>query len=125
MSQRSVSFYNSLSAAESDGATETGRIPPWVPASATNLNETHSVDTVQSLLAFNFDPADRERLTPTCEPITADEIQFPALEAAWWPPDLRDATGATNAGFAIYDCANEMGYLAIDEGASQAYFWIP
>ena len=125
MSQRSVAFYNSLAAAESQGATDTGRIPAWVPASATDLNETHSVDTVQSLLGFTFDPADLATMTATCETISPDEIQFPALAADWWPPDLRDAAGAINSGFAIYDCPDEMGYLAIDEAASQAYFWIP
>ena len=125
VSARSVSFYNSFTAAESQGATESGRIPVWVPRSARNLNETHSVDTVQSLLAFEFDPGDREMLTPTCQRVSANDIQFPALQADWWPPDLRDAAGAIASGFAIYDCTNEMGYLAIDESGGQAYFWIP
>jgi hypothetical protein len=125
MSQRSVSFYNSLSAAQSEGATDTGRIPAWVPASATNLNESHSVDTVQSLLAFTFNPADLATMTATCEPLTDYDIQYPALQAEWWSPDLRDMAGASGHGYKIYDCFNEMGYLAIDEAANQAYFWIP
>lgn len=125
MSQRSVSFYNSFSAAQSQGATETGRIPAWVPSSATNLNESHSVDTVQSLLAFTFDPADAAAMTATCTPLSDYDIQYPALEAEWWAADLRDMAGAQGHGYKIYDCFNEMGYLAVDEAAGQAYFWIP
>jgi hypothetical protein len=125
MSQRSVSFYNSLAAAQSEGATETGRIPAWVPTSATDLNEAHSVDTVQSVLSFSFDSADMDRMTATCEPVESYDIQYPAMDADWWPPDLRGMAGARAKGYKIYDCFNEMGYLAVDEATNQAYFWIP
>lgn len=125
MSQRSVSFYNSFASAQSEGATDTGRIPKWVPASATNLNEVHSVDTVQSLLSFTFDPADLAAMTNACDPLDGYDIQYPALEAEWWPPELRDMAGARAKGYSLYDCFNDMGYLAVEEAANRAYFWIP
>ncbi len=121
MRQQSVASYATLAEAKRVGAVETGHVPVFVPPSATNLQEAHAIDTVQSVLTFDFDPADLSRLTRSCQPVGAEDVEPIAIQTAWVPPDLQ--TPADAPAYMFFACSDEGGYLAVDRAAGKAFFW--
>ena len=120
MRQQSVASYATLAEAKTAGAVDTGHVPMFVPASATNLREAHALDTVQSALVFDFDPADLARLTRSCQPVDREDVEPIAIQASWVPSELENPAAAY--AYMFFACSDEGGYLAVDK-LGKAVFW--
>lgn len=69
------------------GYVDRGWIPTWIPASATDIHESHDVDTGVSMLAFSL-PDPRALVLPdTCRPVERAQVLPPPLDRAWWPDE--------------------------------------
>lgn len=85
--------YPTFAEAIADGAVERGWIHDFVPVSATDIQESHNLDSNRQWLTFRFDAADLSTILERLEPAEMTEIQFLGrfygFGRQWWPDDLR------------------------------------
>lgn len=117
--------YATYEEAKADGAMRRGWIPAFVPASATDLKESHNLDTNESWLTFRFAEADREGLAEALTPADAGEVQFPrgkpTRQRDWWPLTLSAPSSSARDTYDLYRC--ESGFAAIEKSAPVAWVW--
>ena len=69
------------------GYVDGGWIPTWFPDDATDIDESHDVDTNISMLAFSLPDPGALVLPDTCRPVEHTQTFPPPLERAWWPDE--------------------------------------
>ena len=116
--------YSNYESANASGAMKRGWVPSWLPASAHNLNEAHSIDTNQSLLHFEFESAEWEGIQHECVSIAHSAVRKPGIEAQWWPRALPQGAFSANR-LVYYSCDNGAAFLAVNSGEGHAYYWRP
>ena len=81
------------------GYLEKGWIPRWLPPDATNLQETHNIDSNASELSFSIPSRDSLALPESCTPIEFKDTVPAYIKRRWWPSELelRDS-------YAFYRC---------------------
>jgi hypothetical protein len=86
---RRESFYPSIVEAQKDGAITRGWIPDDIlPSSSRTIHEMHKLSPSTEWCAFEFDPADSQRLRKNLKRV--DVIPLPVRSvpnpgASWWP----------------------------------------
>jgi hypothetical protein len=76
-----------------NGYLEKGWIPRWLPADATDLRETHNIDSNVSELSFSIPGRESLDLPVSCTPVTFKDTIPAYIQRRWWPAeqDLRDS----------------------------------
>jgi hypothetical protein len=117
-------YYPSYESANVSGAMKRGWIPGWLPKSARNINEAHSIDTNESLLSFEFQAADWKSIQHRCVGIAHSAVREPGIQAEWWPRVLPEsALPADQLGY--YSCENGSAFMAANYLEGHAYYWRP
>jgi hypothetical protein len=116
--QPSSRFDNHAAAARA-GMFETGWLPDWLPASATDIREKHDIDHGATILRFAFEAGtDSPPFDAACVPREHKHMLHPRLDAVWWPD-----TSELLAMRGLYECRKDSGFLAIPAAGGTAYFW--
>ena len=128
--------YATYEEAREDGAIRRGWIPNFVPVSATNLQESHNLDTNERWLRFQCDAPSLKNIRKELIPILPDQVQLPRLKSTrirpWWPDALRRLNAETQVLYDFYrwdyesahmDPQKCVAYVAIEKGAPQVWFW--
>ncbi len=104
---------------------EAGWVPDWIPKSATEINESHDIDTNEAWVVLDFLKDDD--FYSGCQEISSDSIQRPSkTRANHFPIFVGNAIDAiyNNENLRFYDCSkNTKRFMAIDEIQSKAYIW--
>src|SRR5687767_13326859 len=71
----------------SSGYLEKGWIPKWLPSSATDIRETHNIDSNVSELSLSVPDRSSVVLPEDCKPVGyADTVQA-YIRRRWWPSE--------------------------------------
>jgi hypothetical protein len=75
------------------GFLEKGWIPRWLPPDATDLRETHNIDSNVSELSFSIPSRASLELPASCTPATFNDTVPAYIQRRWWPTEqeLRDS----------------------------------
>jgi hypothetical protein len=136
-SDRYESFYPSLSEAHKDGAITRGWIPDdLLPSSSRGIHEVHDLSPSMEWCAFEFDPADSQRLRKnlkSVDVIPAPVRRIPNPDVAWWPRVLKgnlDMETIHNEKFQLYaverpgtSITTEILLFAIDWSKGRGFFY--
>jgi hypothetical protein len=136
-SDRYESFYPSLAEAEKDGAITRGWIPDdLLPSSSRAIHEVHDLSPSTQWCAFEFDPADTQRLRKnlkSADVIPAPVRRLPNPDVAWWPRMLKgniDIDTIHKEKFELYvverpetSVTKEFVLFAIDWPAGRGFFY--
>ena len=112
-SERVESTYANYADAKRAGAIERGWIPAFVPRSATDIQESHDLDTNRQHLRFGAPTADLEAIVDGMVRLTssqAKDIEGYAPGAAANLDVYRDTTVTLGAGCVAVDFRNAMAY---------------
>jgi hypothetical protein len=89
------SAYGTYGGAKRAGAFARGWLPQSMPETATNIRETHDLDTNMTWIRFELNEAERETLEHRLESLPAfqaGDTRIPAPDGhGWWPPRLTGA----------------------------------
>jgi hypothetical protein len=136
-SDRYESFYPSLADAEKDGAITRGWIPDdLLPSSSHAIHEVHDLSPSTQWCAFEFDPADSQRLRKNLKSvdlIPAPVRRLPNPQVSWWPRVLKgklDMEAIHKEKFELYaverpetSVTTEILLFAIDWPKGRGYFY--
>lgn len=123
------STYESYTEAQAAGALGKGKwLPLWLPITATEIWETHDIDTNESWLHFTFSGTLHE-LKQQCQKVTREQIMLPSeRNLKGFPQFVREALARLqsnpNTEFQFYRCRESDGqerFVAIQLTASTAY----
>lgn len=121
--------YATLRDAEKDGAIARGWIPAWLPRSASNIDESHDLDTNVSVLRAAFESGESWDAPSSCSVIRAEDAKDPAIHRAWWPADVPYGDSGTSRSapprHAYFRCNQGASYLAVDRGQGELLYWRP
>lgn len=105
---------------------EAGWIPSWIPKSATDIDESHDIDTNEAWLVFSF--AKGDDFYSRCREITNSNFTRPReARAKRFPSFVANAITEiyNNKALRFFRCDNDDDrFLAIDESQSRAYVWM-
>ena len=103
------------------GYVDAGWIPDWLPDDATDIRETHDVDSNASMLAFSAPNPGRLALPDTCEPVGHQRI-FPAsFQRSWWPDEKTLRTS-----YRLFRCSAEhttYRFVGVSEQRARVLHW--
>jgi len=134
---RYESFYPSLTEADKDGAITRGWIPDDIlPSSSRTIHEVHDLSPSTEWCAFEFDPADSQRLRTNLKRVDIIPVpvrRVPNPNASWWPRVLRgdlDVEAIHREKFELYaverpetSVTTEILLFAIDWSNGRGYFY--
>ncbi len=125
--------YPTRADAERDGAFARGWLPVDLPSEASDIMESHNLDSNQMWIRFQPNGMTLDRLLQRC--VVATDVPLPPARqtrrsAAWWPEALIAGGASRQTTGAAYRCralgtsssATEFGLL-VDEGAERAWYW--
>jgi hypothetical protein len=135
-SDRRESFYPTLADAEKDRATARGWIPDLLPASSRSIHEVHDISPSTEWRAFEFVPADSQRLRNSLKRVTAPPHpvwHVPNPSVLWWPAALNgnlDVEKIHIEGFELYtvempatSMTTNISLFAIDWSKGYGFFY--
>ena len=114
------SKYDDYQAVVADNAIGRGWVPPFLPKSATEITEQHSIDANFGFISFDADPEDIERMKDGCAAIQYSEVKYLSSYPIWWPTELT-GSNKVSANLDFYLCA-EYGVLTSLDG-ERMYYW--
>lgn len=125
--------YPTRADAERDGAFARGWLPVDLPSEASDIMESHNLDSNQMWIRFQLNGTTLDRLLQRC--VVATDVPLPPARqtrrtAAWWPEALIAGGASRQTTGAAYRCralgtsssATEFGLL-VDEAAEQVWYW--
>jgi len=126
--------YPTRSDAERDAAFERGWLPADLPADATDIMESHNLDSNQIWVRFNLSATMPERLLQRC--VIDPEVPLPPARqtrrtAKWWPEALTAGEGAlplaSGRAYRCGDLGREPSVrpfgLLIDGRGQEVWYW--
>jgi hypothetical protein len=135
-SDRRESFYPTLADAQKDEATTRGWIPDLLPGSSRSIHEIHDISPSTEWCAFEFVPADSQRLRNTLKRVTAPPQpvrRVPNPGVLWWPAALNgnlDVEKIHKEGFELYivetpdtSVSTNISLFAIDWSKGHGFFY--
>ena len=132
--ERREATYETLLAAQENGAIERGWVPDFLPASAFTIREYHDLDTNEIWGTFRFEPAEwhslREHLV-FLAPESGLATRSPGTDIDWWPPELAERIATEELrrqGFSLWQAregTSSRFLFAVNPDAGLAYFWLP
>lgn len=104
-----------------DGYVDKGWIPAWIPRDATEIRETHNLDSNASALSFSIPGRDVLRLPPRCVPVAYADTVPATLRRRWWPDEqtLRED-------YTFFRCpadAADYVFVAVDRAGRRVLHW--
>lgn len=109
--------FASLTETEAKDTMNRGWIPSWLPQTATDIFETHNIDSNAIMLRFSFPAHNDLVLPPTCKKTSVNALPLPPFKRTWWPDDL-----TTSSTYLFFECvADGYWYLAVDQRSNKAY----
>lgn len=126
--------YRTRADAERAGSFARGWLPADIPADATDIVESHNLDSNQMWVRFKLSATTPERLLQRC--VVDSEVPLPPARqtrrtAKWWPKALTAGEGALPlASGRAYRCSDlgrdrsvrPFGVL-VDERGQQVWYW--
>ena len=125
--------YPTRADAERDEAFERGWLPADLPVQASDIMESHNLDSNQMWVRFQLGGATPDRLLQRC--VVAMDVPLPPARqtrrtAAWWPEALMAGGPPRPTSTAVYRC-RDLGTsrsaaafgLLVDEGTRQVWYW--
>jgi hypothetical protein len=116
------SKYDDYQAVVADGAIGRGWVPPFLPRSAIEITEQHSIDANFGFISFNADAEDIERMKDRCAEMQYTEVKYLSSYPIWWPTELT-GSNEVSANLDFYLCA-EYGILTSLDGEKMFYWHI-
>ncbi len=126
--------YPTRADAERDGSFDRGWLPADLPADATDIVESHNLDSNQMWVRFNLSATIPERLLQRC--VVDPEVPLPPARqtrrtARWWPEALTAGEGAvplaSGKAYRCGDLDNEPSVrqfgLLVHERHQQVWYW--
>jgi len=117
--ETSTARYATREEAAKDGAILRGWLPEWLPASASEIYETHDLDTNKSSAFFRYAPGDEPKLPSACQAVSVSRLN--ATTNSWVAPKGSQP-------FAYYECPETIHpgetsilHVAIDRGTREVY----
>lgn len=108
------------------GIFDAGWIPIWLPKSATNIKETHDIDTNEAWLTFVFSSND-DFFSSSCVLTPRSEIVLPVESTIdRFPSFVRDIRSRLKEDMSLlmYVCNGATSrILAVDKDSNTAYVW--
>lgn len=130
--------YESLEEAQSAGAFERGWIPKTLPPSATEIRETHVIDTNQTWGVFSYSADDLQWTRSLASLSAGEELNIrPPRSVSWWNPRLQGrltVASLNRAGLEVLQyrgapfhaaAGPDLVYFFVSESDRKAYFWRP
>ena len=119
--------YSDYAEAVADGAVRRGWIPDFVPASATDIRESHNLDTNDAWSTFRFEPADKDKMVAVLTPIAPEDAEFSwTRRRLWWPEDLTRGERHSSEKYDFYKYLDHYGeavFIAVDRQEARAWYW--
>jgi hypothetical protein len=124
--------YRTRADAQKSGAIARGWIPSVVPEGATEIRETHNVDSNQAWGKFLFSASKAESIRSALNEIdisslAGQEVRSPKVN--WWPSVLSGRLSDHElraTGFKFYKVQqNGVVFFAVDWQKKEAFFWRP
>ena len=106
------SHFASISEIQQSGLIEKGWFPNWMPQSATEIKETHNIDTNEGYIFFFFSKQDLDNLNTICPEIVKPLPELPRNLSADWLPQKPDR---------YFTCQGSL--MAIDSIQLTALIW--
>ena len=116
------SHYATYEDAVADGAVAKGWVPEFLPRSATDIVESHVLDTSEVWMSFSFDRGDITSIAEACEEVPASEVRYPRIRPRGWPTDLRDGGTGSNARYRFYRYDRSIEYADGRRSTSVMFF---
>lgn len=129
------SHYPTLALAIADGAVAQGWVPDLLPADATDIWETHDLDTEEVWLRFTFARDALPGLLRVCAEVDALHVAYARAtrRLSWWPEELQRAAAAPTTPFHFFRCPAPDRYpgqsytvptfLALTDRDRTAWYW--
>jgi len=121
----SASYENYSEVASIPGLFDAGWIPLWLPKSASNIRESHHIDTNESWLIFNYTASDK--FYSSCTLVSKNDMHFPSIERVGRFPDFVANNFSklhSDDSLTFYECDGANGKkLAINNKDNTAYVW--
>ena len=120
--ERSQNSYPSWPDAERAGAVQRGWLPPWVPRSATQIDEAHDRDSNLQRLRFKLPPAELAGLSGSLQRLRVRDLCKSlglAKLPGEWPSSIDEGAPAWNLS---YLRATGLA-VAVESATSTVYVW--
>ena len=103
------------------GYLDKGWIPRWLPSDATNLQETHNIDSNVSELSFSIPGAESLLLPASCSPVAFKDTVPAYIQRGWWPneQDLRES-------YTFFRCtadATDYTFVGVSSSSQNVLHW--
>ena len=112
--------YDDYQAVVADDAVGRGWVPPFLPKSATEITEQHSIDTNNGFISFKADAEDIERMKEGCDAMQYTEVKYLSSYPIWWP-DWLTGSYEVSANLDFYLCAEYDVLTSLD--GEKMYYW--
>ncbi len=116
------SRYDDYQAVVADDAIGRGWVPPFLPRSATEITEQHSIDTNIGFVSFKANAAEIKRMKDDCAAMQYTEVKYFSSYPNWWPDELT-GSNEVSANLDFYLCS-EYGVLTSLDGETMYYSYI-
>lgn len=103
---------------------EASWVPGWLPKTASEIKESHDVDTNEAWLVFNFSPSDR--FYKSCQEMEYEHVLLPQIrQSVRYPEFVRKLTKKIRTSTEyFYQCGNDSSrFLAIDHENMRGFIW--
>ena len=115
---------------EADGAFTKGWAPDFLPDSATNIRESHNLDTNECWLTFTFEKDAEHSMKTVLASTDLQNVKFPRASSSrrrpWWPQNLLAPSPNLERQFTFYTYVNGCGnrwFVAVECEAPKVWCW--
>ena len=113
--------YESAEEVIDSGYLEKGWIPRWLPRDATDLQETHNIDSNASGLSFSIPRRESLELPIDCVPVAYENTVSVYIRRRWWPSDqeLRES-------YVFFRCpadATDYTFVGVSKAGRRVLHW--
>jgi len=127
--------YPTFADAVAGGVVAGGWVPDLLPEGATDIRETHDLDTEEVWLRFTFAREALPGLVRQCTEVDALHVSYPRAtrRLSWWPDDLQRAAATPATPYRFYRCPSPDRYpgqtykvaafLALTDDDRAAWYW--
>jgi hypothetical protein len=108
--------YDTHALAERKGAIQAGWLPTWLPKTATDVAEIHSIDTNAGMWAAAVPVGQEVSLPANCISAVRSQLLAPPFKTAWWPEPEFWPTSTPGTDFIYFTCGIQNDGLAQEGG---------
>jgi hypothetical protein len=112
--------YATFTEAQAAGAVVRGWVPEWIPTGASNIRESHNLDTNSFMVRFAVPKSTDLQLPKACEPVALNVPPSPPFHRTWWPSDVPATSLATHR-HAFFGCGKT--FVAFSPAQGEVFVW--